>query len=119
MRWVWMAKSRYKYSNLALSGQKALSGKCQSEDCLPLSGSVVTHHFQALRARAGLPRKRFHDLRHSAASFMLAQGVPMRTAMEVLGHSEIGVTANLYSHVAPELKRDAADRVSELLWGRS
>ena len=50
---------------------------------------------------------------------MLAEGVPMRTAMEMLGHSEIGVTANLYSHVAPELKREAAARVSELLWGRS
>ncbi len=50
---------------------------------------------------------------------MLAQGVPMRTAMEMLGHSEFGVTANRHSHVAPELKRDAADRVGELLWGRS
>ena len=43
----------------------------------------------------------------------------MRTAMEVLGYSEIGVTANIYSHFAPELKRAAAARVSELLWGRS
>ena len=50
---------------------------------------------------------------------MLAQGVPLRVAMDVLGHSEIGVTANTYSHVSPEIQREATDRVSELLWGRS
>ncbi|MGK2966500.1 MAG: tyrosine-type recombinase/integrase [Tepidiformaceae bacterium] len=85
----------------------------------PLSGSSVTHAFQAQLEAAGLPRQRFHDLRHAAASFMLAQGVPMRTAMEVLGHSEIATTMNLYSHVAPEMQRDATERTARLLWGAS
>jgi integrase len=85
----------------------------------PMSGAVVTHRFQAVLKKAGLPRQRFHDLRHAAASFMLAQGVPMRVVMDVLGHSEIAVTANLYSHVMPELQRDATNRTATLLWGAS
>lgn len=47
--------------------------------------------FKAMLTKAGLPDIRFHDLRHSAASLMLAQGVPLRVVMEVLGHSSIGV----------------------------
>ncbi len=83
----------------------------------PLNGTELTHRFQAILARAGLPRQRFHDLRHAAATFLLAQGVPLRVAMEVLGHSTITVTANTYSHVMPELSRDATERVGNLLWG--
>lgn len=82
----------------------------------PLYGGAVTRHFQAILERAGLPRQRFHDLRHAAASFMLAQGVPLRVVMEVLGHSQIAVTANIYAHVAGELQREATERVSALLW---
>jgi integrase len=66
-------------------------------------------------ANANLPRLRFHDLRHSAASLMLAQGVPARVAMETLGHSTIATTSNIYQHVLPELQRDAADRMEAVL----
>ncbi len=89
------------------------------EDGEPLSSAVVTHRFQATLRTAGLPRQRFHDLRHAAASFMLAQSVPLRVVMEVLGHSEIGTTANIYGHIMPEMSRDATDRVGALLWARS
>jgi integrase len=58
---------------------------------------------------------RLHDLRHSAASLLLAQGVPMRTIMELLGHSSIAMTANVYSHVAPAMLRDAADKMDAIL----
>ena len=81
----------------------------------PLSGSVVTHRFQELLSRAGIARRRFHDLRHSCATLLLAQGVPARVVMDVLGHSQISLTLNTYTHVLPELKRDAADRMNELL----
>ena len=77
------------------------------EDGEPLSSAVVTHRFQETLRAAGLPRQRFHDLRHAAASFMLAESVPLRVVMEVLGHSEIGTTANIYGHIMPELARDA------------
>jgi len=77
----------------------------------PCDSRNIAHQFQSLLDRAGLPRTRFHDLRHSAATFMLAQGVPMRVIMEVLGHSQIALTMNLYSHVMPSMQRDAADRM--------
>ncbi len=72
--------------------------------------------FKAVLTRAGLPNIRFHDLRHSAASLMLAQGVPLRVVMEVLGHSSISLTANTYSHVMPTLVRDAAEKVAAVLF---
>ena len=85
----------------------------------PLSGSDVTHRFQTILARTGMRRQRFHDLRHCAATFMLVQGVPLRVVQEVLGHANITVTANTYTHVLPELQRDAADRMGALLWANS
>ena len=83
----------------------------------PLSGIQVTRRFQRLLAEACLPRMRFHDLRHGAATVLLALGVDLRTIMETLGHSQIGVTMDVYAGVIPELKRDAADRVGAALWG--
>ena len=72
--------------------------------------------FKRMLKRAGLPDIRFHDLRHSAASLMLAQGVPLRVVMEVLGHSSISLTANTYSHVMPSLVEDATAKVANLLF---
>ena len=72
--------------------------------------------FKQLLARAELPPVRLHDLRHTAASLLLAQNVPARVVMEILGHSQIALTMNTYSHVAPEVSREAADRIARLLW---
>jgi len=83
----------------------------------PLSSSVVTHRFQELLERIGLPKRRFHDLRHSCATLLLAQGVSPRVVMEILGHSQISLTMNTYTHVLPELRQDAADRMSDLIRG--
>lgn len=83
----------------------------------PLSGFHVLRRFRALISRAGLPSMRYHDLRHGAASLMAAQGVPARVAMELLGHSQIGTTMNIYTHVGDDLQRDAAERVSAAIWG--
>jgi integrase len=81
----------------------------------PLDGTNVTHHLQAMLSAAGLPKQRFHDLRHACASLLLAQGVHPRVVMETLGHSQISLTMNTYSHVIPSLQRDAADRMEEML----
>jgi len=81
----------------------------------PLQGTNVTRTFQQLLTRAGLRRQRFHDLRHSCASLLLAQGVHPRVVMETLGHSQIGLTMNTYSHVLPPLQREAARRMDEVL----
>ena len=74
----------------------------------PLDGPGVTRRFQRVLAKAGLPRKRFHDLRHTCASLLLAQGVHPRVIMEILGHSQMSLTMDTYSHVMPTLQEDAA-----------
>ncbi len=84
---------------------------------LPLNGTNVTRAFQRLLKRAGLPKRRFYDLRHSCATLLLVQGVPARVVMEILGHSQIGLTMNTYTHVIPELGRDAASQMQRFLAG--
>jgi integrase len=58
---------------------------------------------------------RFHDLRHSAATLLLTQGVHPRVVMEILGHSSINLTMNTYSHVIPALEREAANQIDAVL----
>ena len=82
----------------------------------PLSNYLVTSHFQKLLEEAGLPRMRFHDLRHAAATVMLTLGVQARVVMETLGHSQISTTMDRCSHVIPELQQDASERVGAALW---
>jgi integrase len=81
----------------------------------PLDGTAVTKSFHHVLDRAGLPQRRFHDLRHSCATLLLVQGVSPRIVMDVLGHSQIGLTMNTYSHVIPDMRRDAAQRIEDLL----
>jgi len=81
----------------------------------PLDGTAISKQFHHHLERVGLGQRRFHDLRHSCATLLLVQGVSPRVVMEVLGHSQIGLTMNTYSHVIPELRREAADRMDHLL----
>jgi integrase len=81
----------------------------------PLDGTALTKSFHKLLETAGLPQRRFHDLRHSTATLLLVQGVSPRVVMDLLGHSQIGLTMNTYSHVIPDLRRDAAHRMQDLL----
>jgi Phage integrase family len=69
----------------------------------PLESRNVTRAFKALLTAATLPNIRFHDLRHSCATLLLAQGVNPRVVMETLGHSQVSLTLNTYSHVLPAL----------------
>ncbi|HKF19226.1 MAG TPA: tyrosine-type recombinase/integrase [Candidatus Dormibacteraeota bacterium] len=81
----------------------------------PLEARTVLRWFADILDRAKLRHVRFHDLRHSAASLMLIQGVPMRVIMEMLGHSQLSTTSDTYSHVVPELQREAAARIDAVL----
>ena len=65
--------------------------------------------------RAGLGHLRFHDLRHTAATLMLAGGVHPKVASEMLGHSTVAITLNLYSHVTRTMGRQAARTMEEIL----
>lgn len=85
----------------------------------PLDGRYLTVRFQRLVDRAGLGPIRFHDLRHAAATLMLASGTDLKVVSELLGHSAIATTANVYAGVLDELKAEAADRLARLLGPRS
>jgi integrase len=80
----------------------------------PLKRWNVSDDFNALLARGGLRRIRFHDLRHTAASQMLAAGTPLQEVSRVLGHSTI-VMMNRYTHFEPEKLRAAASNYERLL----
>ncbi len=75
----------------------------------PLDGSNVWRYFKRHIKRAGLPDRRFHDLRHTAASLLRAQGVPIAEVSKILGHSGIQITNDLYTHLYAERRREIAD----------
>jgi integrase len=78
----------------------------------PLDRSEMSRRFTRLQQAAGVGHHRLYDCRHTAASFLLAQGVSPRVVMEVLGHSSFALTMDTYTHVLPALMRDAADALS-------
>jgi integrase len=80
-------------------------------DGLPLQPDTLTQEWKRLVAKTGLPRIRFHDLRHSHATHLLASGVHPKIASERLGHSKVGITLDLYSHVLPGMQEDAVAKV--------
>jgi integrase len=71
----------------------------------------------ALLRDAGVRHIRLHDGRHTAATLLLTAGVHPRVVMELLGHSQMRTTTDIYSHVMPALAQEAADRMSTTLWG--
>lgn len=71
--------------------------------------------FKRIAAAVGLDEHRFHDLRHAAASFLLAEGVPVKTVGAVLGHARTSTTLDIYGHLLPGAADDAPDRVARLL----
>lgn len=82
----------------------------------PLDASHVVAAFKKHLVRAGLPSIRFHDLRHSCASLLVAQGTHPREVMEILGHSTITLTMNTYAHVMPQAQRNALTALSGTLF---
>jgi integrase len=66
---------------------------------------------------AGLPWIGLHGLRHTHATMALQAGVPAKVVQERLGHSSVKITLDTYSHVLPNMQRDAAERVAELIFG--
>ena len=80
----------------------------------PLNSTIPSRTFRTAADRLSLP-VRFHDLRHSAASLMLSAGTPLKVVSDALGHSTIAITADVYAHVTPELRREAADAMDRAL----
>jgi integrase len=79
--------------------------------------SNLAKEFATHTEKAGLGHRNLHQLRHSAATIMLAQGVPLYDVSRVLGHSTISVTSDVYGHFSKEMGRLAADAMTTALWG--
>jgi integrase len=75
----------------------------------------VCREFKEILRRAGLPDIRFHDLRHTAATLMLKEGIHPKIVQERLGHAQIFVTMDTYSHVLPAMQEEAAKKMDELI----
>jgi integrase len=89
---------------------------CQSTG-RPIDAHADWDEWKALLREAGIRDARVHDARHTAATLLLAQGVDQRVVMEILGHSQISMTAR-YAHVLPQVMTDAAEKIGQALWGQ-
>ena len=83
-----------------------------------MKAPTLRYQFFRLLEKVGLPRMRFHDLRHTAATLLLSMGVEMRVIQDILGHSNIATTANVYAHVLPAMQQEAMGKMDSLLRGR-
>lgn len=83
----------------------------------PVDPRHVKRRLDPILKNAGLPHYRVHDLRHFCASLLLVQGVPLKVVSEILGHSQISITADLYTHVLPSVRKQAIDLMDSLLTG--
>ena len=82
----------------------------------PLDGhNLSSRHLRRILKEAGLPQIRLYDLRHTAATLALSAGVPVKVVSEMLGHSSVALTLDVYSHVLPHMQEDAARRMAALL----
>lgn len=88
---------------------------CSYPDGRPIDPRYISSSFPSLLRRAGLPHIRFHDLRHTHATLLLAQGVHPKIVSERLGHSTIGITLDTYSHVLPTMQEEAARKIDSVL----
>ena len=85
-------------------------------DGRPIYPEYVSQMFTKLQKRAGLPKCRFHDLRHLCASIMVKQGIEVKVAQERLGHKDITTTMNIYAHVLPGSAKEAAEKIGQLVY---
>ncbi|WP_435243536.1 site-specific integrase [Streptomyces cucumeris] len=81
----------------------------------PIEPRNLNRSFERIAESAGLPRVRLHDTRHGCASLLFAAGVAPRVVMEILGHSQIAVTMNVYTHVNDDSRREAMGHMDRLL----
>ena len=100
--------------------RKSYNRKYLNYVCVDAVGDIlkpqyVSEHFKVILERNGLKKIRFHDLRHSCASLMLANDISMKEIQEWLGHSNISTTANIYAHVDSESKRESARIIDKVL----
>lgn len=115
-----LEKEREKQAEMKRVMGRNYCQKYEEYICVDAVGEIIkpnyiTDHFKIILKQNGLREIRFHDLRHSCASLQLANGIPMKLIQEWLGHSDMGTTANVYSHVDSESKKMNADAIASAL----
>ena len=80
-----------------------------------MSPDSVLHMLQRVLKRAGLPRIRFHDLRHTFATMALQNGVDVKTVSSMLGHYDAGFTLRTYTHVTRQMQQKAAEKMGSFM----
>jgi len=80
----------------------------------PISPRNLLHHFHESLAKAGLPRVTFHSLRHFHATYLLKRNIHPKIVQERLGHSTISLTMDTYSHVIPDIQKEAAEKIDDI-----
>ncbi len=92
---------------------------CTTPDGKPVAPNAMSLHFRRMINKSGLPRIRFHDLRHSVATLLHGAGRDIQDIQGWLGHSDIATTANIYSHFLYSAKQDMADTIESALAGKA
>ncbi len=121
-------KTKNSYRNISISDDtaevlKAQREKVDSEYVFPspnggpISPDSVNHMLQRVLERAGLPKVRFHDLRHTFATIALQNGVDIKTVSGMLGHYSAGFTLDTYAHVTTAAQKEAANTMGNVLSG--
>jgi integrase len=98
-------------------GYQANDLVCCQPDGRPFKPGNITNSFAELIECLKIPRLRFHDLRHGHATLLLRQGIHPKVVSERLGHSTVGITLDVYSHVLPGMQEEAARKVDAALRG--
>ena len=102
--------------------ERELAGSAWHESGMVFTTSIGTmldtrnmlRHYYRLRNKAQLPKIRFHDLRHSAATILKMAGVPDQAIQKLLGHASVRTTQDVYMHLSPECEKSAADKMEAI-----
>jgi integrase len=81
----------------------------------PINKRNLQRHFKDLLRKADLPDVRFHDLRHTCATLLISRGVSLHVVKEILGHSKISITSDIYGHILPEVREEVSGIIGEIL----
>lgn len=118
---VFVERALVRHAELQIAERRDARDTWQDHDLVfpsvvgtPIDPRNLLRQFKDLLVAAGLPDMRFHDLRHSCATTLIAESVHPRVVQEILGHSQISTTMNVYGHVLDPIRRVAAQAMDGL-----
>ena len=113
-----LRKAKLQYLNDALTcgyGFQNLDLVVRQEDGSPVKPDSMTQKWERFLKKYNLPKIRLHDLRHSNATALIQAGVSPKVVQQRLGHSDVNITLNTYTHVLPEMDIEAAEKLDDII----